>query len=311
MLTLWNAADIANARDLSIAPFRHKQKARVQNDWQFLSMFSNLFDLTLDMFEWSGLPDTCNAAALEYSLAVYGRCLFFFNKDPSHPAVYMHTPVSLVGEMNMYYEPTRREATSYNYQWPYGLDDSVLIKNTPLMKPSLTDIYIYTEKLVDAARTIDVYTKGMKRPFVMVGTAETKLALEIIKSQIDGNETEVFIDKNTISPDALTVTPTASGTSSLIDLWTHKKNLLDEYLTLRGINTANTEKRERLITNEVDANNQYTGINAQILLRQRVLACEQINTMFGLNVSVDFSDGYGPIEEEPEEVVNEGGDDNE
>ena len=63
-------------------------------------------------------------------------------------------------------------------------------------------------------------------------------------------------------------------------------NLWNEALTFLGIKNANTDKRERLITAEVDANDQNIQSNLQIMLTARERAAEKINKLFGLNIKV-------------------------
>ena len=53
-----------------------------------------------------------------------------------------------------------------------------------------------------------------------------------------------------------------------------------------GINTLAVEKKERLITDEANANNEAIDFNIGAMLKARQDACEEINKMFGLNVSV-------------------------
>ena len=57
-------------------------------------------------------------------------------------------------------------------------------------------------------------------------------------------------------------------------------------MLFRSIANANTEKRERLITDEVEANNQLVQLGAAVMMSARHDACQQINQMYGLQVSV-------------------------
>ena len=57
-------------------------------------------------------------------------------------------------------------------------------------------------------------------------------------------------------------------------------------MTFLGINNANTEKRERLITDEVEANNEHIDLSAECMLKARQRAAEQINELFGTNITV-------------------------
>ena len=58
-----------------------------------------------------------------------------------------------------------------------------------------------------------------------------------------------------------------------------------ELLTFLGINNT-LEKKERLIVDETNSNNQFIKMASDIGFKQRQLACEQMNEMFGLNVQV-------------------------
>ena len=62
------------------------------------------------------------------------------------------------------------------------------------------------------------------------------------------------------------------------------KELLADILTV-GINNT-LEKKERLLQDETNSNNQFIKMSSDIGFKQRQLACEQMNQMFGLNVTV-------------------------
>ena len=61
-----------------------------------------------------------------------------------------------------------------------------------------------------------------------------------------------------------------------------------------GIPNANTDKRERLVTDEVNANNIETASKCALWLEQLQESVDRTNNMFGLDISVDwrFPDAY-------------------
>ena len=74
----------------------------------------------------------------------------------------------------------------------------------------------------------------------------------------------------------------------LIDkLQDQKRELLNELLTFLGINNANTDKKERLIVDEVNANNDFILVNLDHMFDERQRAVEEINKKFGLNITVE------------------------
>ena len=83
-----------------------------------------------------------------------------------------------------------------------------------------------------------------------------------------------------------------------------KHDIWDECLTFLGLNNANTDKKERLITSEVDSNLEHIEMSLQCMLSARQYACDEINKMFGLNMGVRFKlDKEDEVEpEEPEET---------
>lgn len=73
-----------------------------------------------------------------------------------------------------------------------------------------------------------------------------------------------------------------------------KKNLMDDFLTEIGIQTANTDKRERLIESEILANRQETKSNAEHWIENVNKEFKKANKMFGLNLGFrlrDFTEG--------------------
>ena len=76
----------------------------------------------------------------------------------------------------------------------------------------------------------------------------------------------------------------------------------NEFLTCLGINNSNTDKRERLISAEVNSNNQFVSCNVNKMLEARQRACELINAKFGLNISVELRTPQKEENEGSEEV---------
>ena len=74
-------------------------------------------------------------------------------------------------------------------------------------------------------------------------------------------------------------------------------SLMNELLTFLGINNNNTDKKERLLVDEVNANNEFILVNIEHMYEERKLACELINEKFGLNITVERRevDVYGSI----------------
>lgn len=76
------------------------------------------------------------------------------------------------------------------------------------------------------------------------------------------------------------------------DLYELKTQVWNEALTRMGISSVNTVKKERMITDEVARAQGGTIASRYSRLEMRKQACEQINAMFGLNISVEYRDDF-------------------
>ena len=62
-------------------------------------------------------------------------------------------------------------------------------------------------------------------------------------------------------------------------------------LTAFGVNNLNTaDKKERLLSDEVNSNNQAIGLNLSYRRKCRQLFADNLNAVFGLNVTVKLND---------------------
>lgn len=73
-----------------------------------------------------------------------------------------------------------------------------------------------------------------------------------------------------------------------------KRGIMNEFLTEIGINNANTDKRERLVADEVNANNEEIKINIADWLYNLQEGVDKANKMFGLSLRIRRRE-YGEV----------------
>ena len=254
------------------------------NDLTYIDYFDRLKLLSMSMFEWSGLPDSISKRFLEKTLFQQGKAVFC---DASKRGLgLLCLPGTVSGQLNVYGEPINMMVHGVNFAENYTLDECVLIKNNYLLKPTIYTIQLYAQRLYEVERSIDTNIKGQKFPRLIKGSERQQLTLKNIYNQYDGNAPVIYIDTS-LNKDAFTVLNTE--TPYVADkLLQYKHDLWNECLSFLGINNANTDKKERLITDEVESNNQQIQLSADIMLMCRKEAALEINEMFGLNVSVEI-----------------------
>lgn len=238
----------------------------------------------LSLFEWEGLPDSCNARHLETTLYMYGRALFFYDDSLG----YLNTKCTPSGKLNVYDEPVSFTAYGVDYNETYERDDCILIRNNYLERPTDQTVILFASRLTEAERTIDVNIKAQKTPVLVRCDEKDRLTMKNLYKQYEGNEPFILGSKS-LNPDGIKVFKTDAP--YLADkLQNYKHEIWNEALTFFGINNANSDKRERLITDEVNANNEVININSQAMLLTRQEACKAINKKYKLNVTVKMRD---------------------
>ena len=90
---------------------------------------------------------------------------------------------------------------------------------------------------------------------------------------------------------------------TIMDFWQIRQNLYKEFLAEIGISKA-TDKRERMITDEVKQDEPMYQYSLDDMLNCRKLAAEKISAMFGINVSVKINEAVF-LNDESEVVTNE------
>lgn len=258
-------------------------EAFLQNQRTYLQYVNRLTELSISMFDWQNLPDTIDARFLELALFNDGMAVFFKDEVMG----YLGLQVMIGGTLDVYRIPITRTAFAQNgYQMKLDQSNSVIIFNNMLHTNSILDVQEMSKRLYEIQRTIDVNVIQQKTPKIITCTENQRLVMKNLYAQYMGNEPFIFGDKNLDLSGIKTFDTTSPYVADkLYDLKTQYWN---EALTYLGISNVNTVKKERMITDEVQRNLGGTIASRYSRLFMRQQACEQINKMFGLNISVDY-----------------------
>lgn len=262
---------------------REKWESALLNNRTYLQYYNRLLELAINMYEWKNLPDSVDERFLELTLFSDGMAVFF--RDEILGELCLQCMIG--GELDVYRIPIDRTAYATNgYQMRLNNQNSVIIFNNYTHTNSMLDVEMYARRLYEIERTIDVNVKAQKTPLIVRATENQRLTMKNLYMQYDGNEPFIFGDNN-LDMDAIKVLPTnAPYVADKLNIL--KRQIWNEALTYLGIENSNTEKKERLVSDEVNSN--LGGVAAQRFCRlnARRKAADQINKMFGLNIEVDF-----------------------
>lgn len=273
----------------------------MENDYMALatyrSYFYRLLDIALSVFKWEGLPDGIDSRQMEYWLLRDGFVGFLKDDDlktgknaEAAPEGYAVLPIMLYGDFDLYNIPKSRRAYAINgTQLTLDELDSEIIWNNQARIPMWETLHLFASRLTNAERTVDVNITNQKTPVIFRCTDQQRLSVKNIMMKIKGSVYAFLVDKNvdlsTVQIDDIKP-PMVSPEVQAV-----KHQYWNEALTYLGIENVNTEKKERLVSDEVYSN--MGDVEAQRFTRliARKDAAEAINKRFGLNVSVEFRSG--------------------
>lgn len=291
------------------------------NDDTYIDYLERLKKIAISMFEWTNLPDSCDERFLELCLYYTGQAALLQNDD----GIMINTKACTAGDINIYELPTSINCYSVGFNQIKKVYDGFVADN---VKPEEYAVHVlnnlnrcataytlelFAYRLYLAQRTADVNISVNKMPFVITTEENQRLTMENLYNQISENRPAIFGDKEALSnlKESVKVLPT--NPPFIADkLNDYKKEIWNEALSFLGINNL-SEKKERLISNETNSNNELINLNLQSYLVPRQKAAEQFNKLFGLEgdkaVSVKVrSDLYNVIKQQESIVADYNGD---
>ena len=260
-----------------------ERKRILDNNFRLGLIYNKYKMLSLNMFRWEGLPQTIESRHIENSLFNYGLCLIVNDDDLG----FISVPCNYGAYMNVNNVPTEVITCGFNYikTFDYIRKDKnkcQLILNNDLAIGNEQYIFDYAQRMFEVENCIRVNINQQKFPWFVNTTPNSKKTMEEMFKKVMNGDPYILGSKDQIgNVEVLTL-----NTPYIADkLNEYKYELEREVLSFHGLNN-NFEKKERLLVDEVNSNNDFIDRNVELMYRQRQLACESLNKKFGWNVRV-------------------------
>lgn len=250
-----------------------------------------LRNLAVTRFKWNGLPDEIDPRFLEYQLQLNGQLVFFKDEIADMYAV-MKTIQR--GKPDIYGYGEERDAVATAYF------ETLTKKNSVLMHDNMTDMNtfhyldMFASSLAEMRISRNINVIATRTPVIIAGNSHSISTRNIANFILNGIPL-INVNKDVFNNEDIKAIKT-DAPITFNELNSSMRYELAEACVFLGIDAFFSNKKERNISGEVDGNTGEMEMNRKSALMVRERACEQINRMFNLNVSVEFNSDIPLIE---------------
>ena len=171
-------------------------------------------------------------------------------------------------------------------------DDCALVKISYDYRGILDIVYKYASMLADCDSSISVNLMNSKVTFIAMCTSKQQAqAMKLMYDLITKGEPAVFVKGDQINDEQIFYNHVKENFIA-DEVQILKRKIMSEFLTEIGVNNANTDKKERLTDNEVEANDSEIQLNAGYWLENMREGFDKANKMYGLNIQVELKNTY-------------------
>jgi hypothetical protein len=240
-----------------------------------------LISLAESSIKWENLPTGMDERFLEWILLREGQAVLF-----KHPSLgEFSTKCIATAPFDVYGNPQRITSIGMNNGWKYDIPavDACLVYDNMERLPIMPTLALYAKILADIDQTIRVNLFQIRSATIWTAPESKQIELaNLLKQVAEGDPAVLGMPAMQEYFQVLTL---STGVAFMgVDLQTLKHSLMQEVQTYLGIDNANLDKRERLNTAEVFANNEAIEMRRLFRLTPRRQAADRYNRLFGTNI---------------------------
>lgn len=292
----------------------NKKLAKIKNARVFENTFAEFVQYGGHRYDLENYPETINPRVVLEGLLWYGTVTFF-----NYNGILIALPSRMTNSYNLYGESSASYVFGRNdfnqlveHVLPQtgGILDKtvdglkikegkgVFIRENEIMYPFINYTYQYATAVADTFRILDTQREMLKRPYLIAAQESVVPTIkEYFNKKRDNEEyiisTGIF-DVNQVTAIPINITAQdIKGTTELYDWYKAK------YLELCGINNNQaSNKKERLLTDEVNANNEATEFGVKNIVEYLNSQMELVNELFGTDMRFKVKEVEGDAEQD-------------
>lgn len=268
------------------------QLYQITNKQQNLTDFIySIYNRTLSMFAYTGLPDTVDRTILEKHLQLYGYVVFFKYNNKLY-----FTKAGLTGnEKSPYNEPTEAlvnvPALGINQRLTLN-KNAVLVQNDDLRTGLLQYIKKSGTLLIENEITMLLNSYNDRIQSLITAGSDQSIAAanQYLNNIINGNLGTIA--ENSFLQDITVHNAQSTGKIDFSDLIQYQQYLKSDLYNMLGLSSLNNMKKERMNSLEVQANDDNVYPFVDSMLSNRKQGFEMVNKLFNGNIQVDFNGAW-------------------
>lgn len=266
--------------------YQEGQQARF---WEHLFV-----NMALSTVKWNNVPAGIDTRAIEWILLFYG-CGGMFEEDGGK----LFAQASYSGMMNMYWNPNETMLVSPAGQSWYRhaecwVKDGILLDpdvavcwDNMLRVPLVPMLRRYAQRIAKYDMIMDANVDAQRTPWIIAAAPENKRNAQVMQHKLEGNDQYWKLMKG--QEDSLPFVLSTQAPFVADKINEQKHVLINEALTLIGIDNSNIDKKERVQTAEVLSNNEQIMSMRESRMRCREQFCNRCNVLFGTDMSVEWA----------------------
>ena len=262
--------------------------------------------IALNLFSWENLPPTIEERYIEKAL--FDKGLVCLVDDNNFGEIVVGCSYSQ--NMNIWGEPTEVITSGFNYVKTFKIENTIntnniidinygetneiinnevesviVCQNNDLYIPTRKILEYYVNKLVEVELSTFTNIYLQKFPFLINTTRDNEMTMRNLIQKVDKGEPYIMYNKK-IADLTTAVDVFNLNVPFVADkLLQYRFETEREIYTLFGFNN-NFEKKERLLTDEVNVNNEFINCNIDSMFKKRKEFAELMNAKYGWNVQV-------------------------
>lgn len=245
----------------------------------YIRWFKNIASVSISMFSYENLPNGLTSEILEKAL-MFNNNLCFYNSKKYGIILCRYL---CGGDYDLYWKPVKVNLLSLNgkpieYNVPY--QDIVLVRDNCYDIPTFLTINSWIDKIIEKERTLDILIQLTRLPTILTGTKEQTAGLKQLLQKIGNFEPFAIANKGYEEKIEQFDIKLPVDLKSIYELMDKYKDLANASIGLYSTD----EKRERIVTAEIQANNDEVDFIYNERYEQRKLFVDEINKRYGLNV---------------------------